>query len=151
MSENVVLLSEGQALGGRPLSSLQVASFLARHPVVASRVAYHNAQTSMLCYPVRESPFYAIGYEWSRRNLGIPHWGLGVDDASIGPVVIFPDADCELHYSAISGPLAGPIIDAINEPPPDTIPHDRSMFDDLQTSVLWVAVGLVAIALARSK
>jgi len=120
----------------RPLTASEVAGFLARHPIVATRVGYHNTTSALYCYGPGEETISGL-YRWERETLGIPHQGLAVTDNVLGDVLIYPDANCDLRYTATSG--VDP--DIINAPTPAPVPHDRTMWDD----VVRFAEGAVAI------
>jgi hypothetical protein len=153
MSDSKVeILGPGSnSLRGVTLSDWQIAGFLARHPVVAARVTYHALNQHAYCDP----GWWRLGTEWERRTFGIPVYGISVDDTVFDRVFIFPDADCDLHYSGVTGSYGGSSADDIgeqtNKPPYVPPPHDRGPFDDLATAAVWLGVGLVAITLVRGR
>lgn len=119
----------GETIEGRPLTSAEVALFLARHPAAAARVAFHNSRGCS--DPDFLWGVFEPGYQWEREAWGIPERGLYVEDSQLGgTAVIFPDAGCDLRYSVMAN---GPDPDTANAPNPDPVPHDRSIWDDVVT------------------
>lgn len=92
----------GQTPATHTLSSWEVAAFLARHPVIASKVATHNA----LALTHDCNNITAPWSIWDPFAISgpIPGAGLSVEDSEHGTVVVFPDAECNLHYTAVVEP-----------------------------------------------
>jgi hypothetical protein len=112
----------------RPLTALEVTSFLIRHPVVAARVAYSSALSQFDCDQVYDS--------WISDDLRdrlypgvIPRQGIAVSDSVFGNVIVFPDAECNFRYTGYVTDVPADIYD---EQVPDALPYDRTFMDDVR-------------------
>lgn len=134
-------------VSGRELTSWEVAQFLARHPIVAGKVLAHNELAAVSECSNITTPWSI----WDPLAIGgpIPGSGLSVEDSAFGLVVVFPDASCELHYSAVE---AGGVLEAgeLEQPVYSSPPAPGSPLEDLSTGlkdIAWI-VGLGLIGLA---
>lgn len=135
---------------GRRLTASEVIAFLARHPSTAARVAYHNTTSAVYCYPVGQGTLIPGAYEWERERLGVPWDGLAVEDSALGgTVTIFPDVNCNLRYSLVTGASAAAIASEIEKPAFQS-PTGGSVLEDVRDLAEWAVpiITLVSVAFA---
>lgn len=89
-------MSRQLALGALPyrLTTTQIASFLARHPVVATEIAETESVMHFGLYDYDYNP----ATQWKLPGV-IPPWGEQVQDSQFGLVTIFPARSGEWIYT----------------------------------------------------
>lgn len=95
-------MSKQLALGALPirLTTSQIASFLARHPIISSQVAETEAVMKFGLYDYDYNP----ALQWKLPGV-IPPWGTQVQDSVFGLVTVFPARDGTWYYTGNSPEL----------------------------------------------
>ena len=100
----------------RPLTTIETASFLLRHPFVSARIAETEAFMKI--------GQYDWGWEWWPKVVVpgvIPPWGLQVQDSEFNLVTVFPTKATGWRYTGFS-----PVLGDINKPPYESQPEPFS-------------------------